>query len=798
LPTKPQTAGDADTVKFDDATPVDQRDMSIEGVEPAGTMWRDVDVSGFVRVDRGRKDPLFRDPATNRFIDFSEAIVVDSPLDSVKFSDYPKASKGPNVIAYPKKRANFNGKNQDREMFPGVSDKAFESWDEVVRMWDGDVAQHKSSINGFKTVQDLVTNADSGFDQESDEVMNIAAAKRLQELLKAFRVRVIESQWNLRRDVNDIPAQVLTNLGTQLDAAEQLIDVKYNPINGSPGVTFADLNLPEWFMQLPAPSNPWDEQNARTGSIWYTQDVWLNAADSRRGTQNTSRLAHNKLIAYMITSKGDDLIAAFDEASQTLAKLQTDMDNQLRSWRSGNKSQVIPRRIAQLGFEIEGLERFINTYFSDATSIADALEKRDRANYQLAVVSANKARERAERRASGELKVGGKLTMEELGPKSGVVRNSTELQRILLEHKSPQLINEAGSTPAGTAVQPLTQDEIDFYDQVQNAYLTKTLPNGKTVEEHGASGQTSDSSIAELHMTLELNGYNDIPLRLSDEEFENALKERDDEGNPLWHFMARYLNPNNNRPDLTPSDMVEEYRQGERWPIGQGGQAGGRGDNFQGGTGLTYYGDAGIGALVSSKAKVTDRQWLDDISDMIKDVLRDASTRRHVATNSSIVYLGQKADDDELMQLIDDLKTAMLTNRSYSSFSGLSAGDPRYDEAVSIASMAIEHWLQLELSKISGSEDELSVEDNDWNERLLRMQQSIFNMDEAQVAVYAGYDGYFTRRPQFMRGKDYNNADWSKNTDKNMNSEQIIWLNRTALAVLDRTMSHSDAARFSQ
>jgi hypothetical protein len=798
LPPKPkaQSANDADTINFEDATPVDQRDMSIDGVEPSGTMWRDVDVSGFIRVERIRKEPLFRDPATNRFIDFSEAIVVDSPLDTIAFSDYPKAKKSDDpkkVIAYPKKRANFKGKNQDREMFPGTSDKAFESWDEVIVMWDKSVAGHDKSVHGFKTIQDLLTNTDSGFDPESDEVMDGAVARRLQSLIDVFNRRAIDSSWNIQRDIDDMPAQVLATLRAQLDTAEQLIGVKYNTINGSPGVTFAELNLPDWFIRLPVPSNPWDETN--TGRTSYI-DYWLSGATSRYG--NTSNLAHNKITAYMITRRASDLIAAFDTASQTLAKLQTDMDNQLRSWRGGNKSQVIPRRIAQLGFEIEALERFINEYFSDGAAIADALQKRERSNYQLAVLSANKARERAERRASGELKVGGKLTPEDLAPKPGVVRDDAELQRLLLEHKSPQLINEANSTPAGVAVPPLTQDEVDFYDQVQNAYLTKTLPNGKTVEEHGASGSTSDASIAELHMTLELNGYNDAPLQLSDEEFENALKERDDEGNPLWHFMSRYLNPNSSRPELTPDMMVEEYRQGERWPIGGGGQAGGRGDNFQGGSGLTYYGPSGIGALVSARAKVADRQWLDDISDVIKDVLRDASTKRHVATSSSITYTGQKIDDDELMQLVDNLKTAMMTNRSYSSLNGLSAGDPRYDEAVSIASMAIEHWLQLELSKISGAEDELNPEDKDWNERLLRMQQSIFNMDEAQVAVYAGYDGYFTNRQPFMRDRNYSNADWSKNTDKNMNNQQVIWLNRTALAVLGRSMTHSDASRYSQ
>ena len=686
-----------------------------------------------------------------------------------------------------KKRASFNGKNQDREIFPGVSDKAFESWDEVIRMWDGNTAMHKESIHGFKLLRDVLIGVNSDFDPESGQPLVGAERFVLKDLITRFVSRAFDSTWQMQRDVDDIPILVSDPIKAQLQAALALV----SPTPGQSGApSYADLNLPEWFLRVPAPSNPWDQINTASS---YQQN-WLTGSNSRQ----TSLQAHNQITSYLMTGRPTDFLQAFDTAATLLKSLQTDMDNQLRSWRAGNKSAVIPRRIAQLGFEIKSLEEFIQEYFGDDTTIAKILETRARTEYGDGIRASNKARERAERIASGELRVGGKLTAESLAPKPGIVRSSQELEKLLLQHKTPPLIENASSTKPDAAITPLTQDEVDFYDQVQNAFLTKILPNGQTVEEYGASGSTSDSSIAELHMSLELNGYNDAPLQLSDEEFENALKEKDDEGNPLWHFMSRFLDKNDKRKDLTPDMMVEEYRQAERWPIGGGGQAGGRGDNFQGGSGLTYYGPAGIGALVSSKARVADRQWLDDISDMIKDVLRDASSRRHVEISPSIMSIGTKVDDDELMELIDNLKIAMITNSSYSSFSGLTTGDPRYDEAMSIASMAIEHWLQIELSKISVPEGGLSEDDEEWNARLLRMQQNIFNMDEAQVAIYAGYDGYFTNRPPWARSKDYKNEDWYKNTDKNMNSQQIMWLNRTALAVLHRTMTHADAARFSR
>jgi hypothetical protein len=236
-----------------------------------------------------------------------------------------------------------------------------------------------------------------------------------------FRNRALDGTWQMRSDADDIPEALLAPLQDQIANAQALLAPSQ-----SGQVTYADLKLPEWFLRIPAPSSPFDQMNTSSSNL----KRWL-----ARGFGKHQLSAHNKLTAYLITGRQTDFLQAFDTAATLLKSLQIDMDNQLRSWRSGNKSAVIPRRIAQIGFEIQSLEEFIQEYFGDDTSIAKLLETRARATYGDGVRAANKARERAERIATGELKVGGKLTLEDLAPKSGIVRSGQELEKLLGDDK---------------------------------------------------------------------------------------------------------------------------------------------------------------------------------------------------------------------------------------------------------------------------------------------------------------------------------------------------------------------------
>lgn len=795
LPTKPPTSSAApsgDVPLMPEVTPVEDRDMSIDGVEPAGTIWRGVDVSGLKRIDRPNNEPLFIDPATNRYIDFSEAIVVDNPIDAVRFMDYPKTEKG--KTAYPKKRADFNGKTKDREIFPGTSPQAFDSWYETLEQFPSSTPGMTDSVQGFRTIRDVLVSFDEDFDE--NKPLSTVARQRLLNILNTINMRMFTptagNTWQARPFESQLNSPISDNDKTTYSAAvAQAINTLTNNLNSS----YSDLDLPEFILEIPAPHTPYDDSftggYAGRGSFLNADIPW-----SRQSTYPKTRIAHVTMAKALVTKDDNDLLFAYDKITSALDEYQKEMDALLARWRRGDKSQTIPRRIAQLGNEIDALERMLKYYFAEGDTISAAVQRRKRAQYAANIIGLNKARERAERRAKGELKVGGKLQSEDLAPKPGVVRTTPEILKTLEDHKSPTLFPGSGSLDPNGPAPLLTEDEIDFYDQVQDAYLTARLPDGRTVREAGASGSEPDKSIAELHTMLELNGYNDPPVQVSTDEARAMRSDTRENGKPAWFLMSRYLNTNSNTPGKTPTDMVDEYREGPRFPTGGGATAGGRGDNFAGGTGFSGYGPAGIAALVSAEAKITHRQFLMQISSQTQEKIRELANKRHVSLGSRVApaFTGTPLDDDELMDLVDSLKQT-LSFPSMGGYGGqrLQPGDPQWDEAVAISSTLMEHWLQLELAKRRG--DDLTDEDVEWNSRLLRMQQSIYHMDEAQIAVFAGYDGYFSQAPSYAQQSSYSNDDWSLHADRDFNDAQVMWLNRTALAVLERALTHAEISQ---
>ena len=247
--------------------------------------------------------------------------------------------------------------------------------------------------------------------------------------------------------------------------------------------------------------------------------------------------------------------------------------------------------------------------------------------------------------------------------------------------------------------------------------------------------------------------------------------------------------------------MVTEYREGTRWPPGAGHSAGGRGDNFAGGYGQTGFGSEGIIALVSADSKIANRAFLMDVERSMHSIVKKLAAARHLPPDE-----GTSADksqplmtDDELMSFVDTLKGSIPFDK-WSNLPNIKPGSPLANEAKAVISTLAEHWVQLELAKMPNPTSEQEIE---WNERLLRMQQGIFGMDDSRLAIFMGYDGYFTN-PQdkwLSRSVDISateHSDWSDKTKQNFNGDQIIWLNRTALAVLDRTGTHADARELTQ
>ena len=77
------------------------------------------------------------------------------------------------------------------------------------------------------------------------------------------------------------------------------------------------------------------------------------------------------------------------------------------------------------------------------------------------------------------------------------------------------------------------------------------------------------------------------------------------------------------------------------------------------------------------------------------------------------------------------------------------------------------------------------------------MQKGITTMDGAQIALFAGYDGYFSNKPRWMNDTS-EHSDWSANEDGNLSRQQTIWLNRTGLVVVNKPMTNQESKNLSE
>lgn len=760
----------------------DSRDLSIDGVEPAGSTWLGNDVSGLIRVEKAGGDPLFRDPKTNRYVDLSDNITIDNPAADIEITTFPPVSKTP-VVKYPKKRAPINGVQKDREIFPGVSPTAFDSWAEAAQLWDPFVAEHKNQLLGFRTFRESLPLLQDGFDETKP--VDSALAKTLQKRLIYLEQRP-KYLTTSRSSGNYVLSQAQQDLLDKEIAKAREALTNYI-VSGKFDKKIDEIGFPEWLFDLPVPSSPFDEASGFSGpgvtDRWLYTNYWDKTILSRPSAQLTLAL---------ILKDDDLLIRSYDGIVSARESLKSELESLLKQWRSGKSSSVIPRRIVQVGHELDAAERMIKNYFTNDT-ITNAVQKQKRAAYRSRVELMNRARERVELRESGQLKVGGKFNVEDLRPKEGVVRDATEIRDLVNSHKSPNLFTDPESFDVSENLPVLTPDEIEYYDQTQNAFLEEILPDGTKVTWGG--GRSDNGSIAELFTAMELNGYNDPPVQVSREEFEALKAEKRENGKPQWFMMTRWLKQNSDRPDVSPTQMVQEYIEGTRWPVGAGGSAGGRGDNFAGGGGYTHggYGDHGIIALVSADSRMTDRPLLSSVNKVVQKQLQEAAEQRHVNMTpkypKTVFSTPTPITDDELEQLIDSLK-ANLAKELSSSFND---GEPRKDEARILAAAVLEHWLQLELSKIKG--DNLTPEQIQFNERIGRMQTSIYMMDEAQLAILGGYDGYFSNTLMGHRSAGYSSDNWADHYGNNFDGQgtQVMWLNRTGLVVLSDVGRPQDA-----
>jgi hypothetical protein len=246
--------------------------------------------------------------------------------------------------------------------------------------------------------------------------------------------------------------------------------------------------------------------------------------------------------------------------------------------------------------------------------------------------------------------------------------------------------------------------------------------------------------------------------------------------------------------------MVEEYSKGERYPVGEGGSAGGRGDNYAGGEGYHGYGPGAIMALVNRDAKLTDRQTLMDGMQKLRETLRLLTGLRGRKINEPRYYggsdeikTGDDIYDDKQIQDAVDAQVASIRAEVAKLAQQKSQAVKEKDvlTAEAVANL-VEYWLQLELLKIPYSPS-LGSDQKKYNSQLEDMQTMIFHFDEALLATFMGLDGYFSG---YEGGDGFDTWADSFKDEIRMNGNQIMWLNRTALAVAEKAKSMADIMSF--
>jgi hypothetical protein len=816
-PTPPSPDKIIPDIDPDDLSPnppnASKRDMSIPGVEPEGTLWNGFDVSGLVkRTMRGGGEPLFIDPLTRRVVDVSKHIPVVPAVETLEKKTYPKVSRDKaTLLKYPTRKI----AGVQREIVPGVSDRAVTSWRQSVLTYDPNVAEFWNQVESFQPLSSLIDELTETFPYEvkpgkttPDDAISPKTASVLVDHLQSVNYFVRANYRTSSGYPAGTPEQIKGGeIDFVLDALRSYISSDRNGIDVDP-VKISDL--PEWFMKIPVTTNPFSDSELwrpdatgganRWGSPRLYNDYRHLPAIQRLGT---------KILVNLFTEKPDDLIESVGEYVQLYDSMSAEVDRLLAQWRDKDSklTAVGIRKLVTLGYELENLGYLIETYL-DTDEIAEALAKQRRTRYANMVKAQNTIIEKAQKIKNGELKVGGKLLPEELQPQDGVVRTSDEIEELLLKHKSDTPFSAIDMLSEGE-IEILGPDEFEYLNAVLTAQLTSVLPSGTKVD--WAGSPSSNSEIAQLYAAMTFSGYNDLPIVVNEEELELLINERDESGKPKWFVMTRYVKENPSaKPGSSAADLAREYLYGDRWPVGSGGSMGGRGDNYAGGYGYQHYGDGGILTLVSADSRITSRGALVAIKARTVEMIEEAAAQRDI---EMLDYLRNEItsrttstsiSDDELQSLVNKIKentaaksTKRFKTRGWSNNTvdiNLSTGTPLTEEVMATSNALFELWTQLELIKLPQTDDD----SKEWNERILALQKTIFDMDEAEIAIFAGYDGYTSQELDFVSLKE-DNATWREILSQTFdppggnrtsfrglsNPQQIMWLNRTGLVIFE-------------
>ena len=811
-PPAPTPSVPTTTPETADVTPPAKREIKdVPGVLPEGSQYFGVDVSGLVPMYKIGENQIFYDPNTDDIVDISEQITVESIADEIPTVEFPKVSKTPK-IEYPKIRVlnPRTGKNEDRHIVPGVSDKSIDDLNYTLTRYDPEVSDFSELQSGFQTTGTYLSrlfkslnldNPDEELDFDNPNHATIlglnpgvtGAQLRPGEALKPLK-QGIESLRFTRDEFSTTENDEITNSDRAArDAFDSLNAGRLHKQN--PDGTIVPASINELLLQIfgsdildyPLYASPLLDMNIHEQRLnpeyaykssrssrgyWSRQFGRLSRRGAKRwgfynsGTFGLDAEVVHSLFAWKFT--GDDrwLVDAHEKVVEYTAALKRDIESAINSYQApGYKFSARQKRdlVSRL-YQLDAIQRMTEKYMSGAQdALVRVATNKKRSRYRGAFQAIKQQRERFKRRQQGQVRVGGKLAPEELVPKEGIVRAPDEIAETVKKHASDHLfsIDFGPLKPEDTEIESvLTDEEIDYLLAISRSYTDSTLLDGTEVNWAGSYNNTT----AELNTAMELNGYNDLPVKVSPEEAADMVK---NPGETKWFVASRYVNRNPNKPDVTTSQMVEEWLGGTRWPVGGGGSAGGRGDNFAGGLGFSSYGDSAVVILIPSTAKIGYRQDLYEIKSRVRAAVAQLQIDGVDMMN-----------DEQLAKAVDEkIDSAIMGFQNY-------LGDTRpvaLAQGIAAIRKLLSQYQQIQMLKVKNPKTQ---REKDANAALDTVLKNIAASDEAKIALLLGLDGYFSSSTP--------SDDWTDGYDHTLSNEQIMILNRTGFAAIDKPMSGQD------
>jgi len=592
------------------------------------------------------------------------------------------------------------------------------------------------------------------------------------------------------------------------------------------------------------------------GTDISTQDVFLRTRTSSWNFGHTDvAMVISSVNTALVSNQPQDWMKAWAKLKSVHADATRKLEASLTEWRRpDNKNNSRQRRefvlAGDLAETVEAIiERVMPSVFPIIISGARSeMEESAKLRNKLAV-------RRTRAQSEGLRIVGGVDPAILFPPKSadGVYINRTPAEIDALYEKNrafgyfeqlPLVLNPGESYVATE----LNDSQIDFMDTVQKARdASHDYRTGLALED-------AHQQRAQHLATLGQSGFNDLPVQVTLEEMELLLKTLDSEGQPMYIPIVRGISRRGN-DDRSPREMAQEYISGDRFiTAGQGGSAGGEGDNFSTASNPIGGYDPGdeargsILALIPRSSRLSTTQEVEKIATHVRDIHKfinrsinhpsehvqpsgvseryetDPSAGRRTAWEN--LYPNETArpnmpaivewdDFDGLHALQKAVMVAILSDGMHladsSEFSFSVYDNPRDDFPSASEPIGGLEWFKNTRAEIVGWYIQLEIKRNallasgaETSEqqqaisRLVNAQTYLnFLTDEVTMSPILGYDAYLSGGGNsFSIDKDPRRLFLSMFPGKYGMYNHVMVVNRSALIVLDSPISLASAMEF--